>query len=408
MRILQINSFCGVASTGRIARDIHRLLINQGHESQIAYGRRSAKTCPEAFYFGNHLGFLFHVGLTFITDRHALYSSFSTRKLINFIEKYDPDLIHLHVIHGYYLNYKMLFNTLEKLNKPIIWTMHDCWAFTGHCAYFDFAQCSRWQAGCYDCPQKKSYPISLLLDQSTRNYRDKKALFNLPKNMMVVSPSHWLGDLVKQSFLSQYPVQVIHNGVDLDVFSPVSEAERTALRAKLSWEDKFVILAVANIWEPRKGYSTLENLIGLLAASEHLVMVGVNAYQQKRLPRQIQGITRTTSIQELADLYRAADVFINPTLDENFPTTNIEALACGTPVVTYQTGGSVESVDPTVGLIAQKNQPTDLLDKIRMIQQHGRQAYTQACRDKAVRLYGKEARYQDYIQLYHDRLGDPK
>ena len=402
MRILQINSFCGVASTGRIANDIHRLLLEQGHESLVAYARGTDKYCSDGYKFAGDFNFLFHVAYTFATDRHGFASILATRRLIRKIAAYKPDLVHLHVVHGYYVNIRLLFTYLKKINIPIVWTQHDCWAFTGHCGYFDYAQCDRWKTQCHHCPEKYRYPISLLLDNSRRNYQDKRKLFNGFSNLVLVTPSQWLSGLIQQSYLKSYPVRVIPNGVNLAVFRP----HESDFRARYSCTDRFVILAVATVWGKRKGLPDLLDLAHRLKDDEVLVMVGLDSHQKKRLPSGVVGITRTHDIQELADIYAAADVFINPTLEDNFPTTNLEALASGTPVVTYRTGGSIESVDTTTGLIAEQGNVEDLLQKIRQIKTTGKAIYTQACRTEAETTYSNHANCQTYIDLYRDLLAE--
>jgi len=403
MRILQINSLCGVGSTGRIASDIHHLLKEQGHESLVAYARSTSKYCQDGYKFAGNFNFLFHVAYTFVTDRHAFASTLATSRLIRKIEAYQPDLIHLHVVHGYYVNIKLLFNYLKKIDVPVVWTQHDCWSFTGHCGHFDYAGCDRWKTECHDCPEKYRYPISLLLDNSRRNYRDKKALYNGLSKLVLVTPSQWLADLTRESFLKDYPVQVIPNGINLDVFHP----HANNFREWYACTGRFVILAVATVWRARKGLPALLEIAQRLEADECLVLVGLEPHQKKQLPAGVIGITRTHDIQELSDIYAAADVYINPTLEDNFPTTNLEALASGTPVITYRTGGSVESVDAATGLIAEKDNADDLLLKIRQIKARGKSAYAQDCRKKAERLYDRFQNFQRYIDLYQDLLGDP-
>ncbi|MDD2458686.1 MAG: glycosyltransferase [Eubacteriales bacterium] len=402
MRILQINSFCGVASTGRIAKDIHTLLQAQGHESLVAFGRKPSKYCQDGFKFAGDLSFLLHVAYTFATDRQSFASVLATRRLIQKIADYQPDLVHLHIAHGYYVNIKILFDYLKKINIPVVWTQHDCWAFTGHCGYFDYAHCDRWKTECHHCPEKYRYPISLLLDNSRRNYRDKKNLFTGLANLVLVSPSYWLKGLIEDSYLKSYPVRVIPNGVNLAVFKP----HDNDFRQRYHCQDRYVILAVATAWGKRKGLPSLLELTQLLTADEILVMVGLDPHQKKQIPKGVIGITRTHDVRELADIYAAADVFINPTLEDNFPTTNLEALASGTPVVTYRTGGSIESIDAATGLIAEQGNVQDLLAKIRQIKANGKATYTRACREKAESAYNSQDNFHKYIDLYRDLLGE--
>lgn len=337
-----INSVCGVGSTGRICTDIAKILKAQGHECKIAYGRKAA---PEEFaefgvQIGNFRGVKIHGVLSRIFDDAGFHSKRATKNFIRWVEEYNPDVIHLHNLHGYYLHIGVLFNYLKKAKKPIIWTLHDCWSFTGHCSHYDFVGCEKYIGGCHHCPQKKRYPASLFFDNSKKNYERKKKLFTGLDNLTIVTPSKWLGEQVKKSFLKDYPVQVIYNGVDLSIFKPT----QSDFRVKYGLEDKKIILGVANVWDDRKGFDEFIKLSSLVDDTYHIVLVGVSDEQMKVLPKNILGIRRTNSVQELAGIYTAADVLFNPTYEDNYPTVNLEAQACGTPVITYATGGSVESV----------------------------------------------------------------
>lgn len=359
MKIFQINTVCGTGSTGRIAVDIAHVLEKEGHECCIAYGRGNAPSDVDSFRIDSKKEVYLHAALSRFTDAQGLYSTSATERLIQKIRDYDPDIIHLHNIHGYYLNYKVLFQFLSRYNKPIVWTLHDCWAFTGHCAYFDYVHCDRWKTECHDCPQKNTYPTSWLLDRSQENFRLKKSLFTGIKNLTIVTPSHWLAGLVKQSFLKEYPVEVIHNGIDLNVFKPT----HSDFRKRYHLEDKKIILGVASPWTPRKGLKDFIKLAELLDEETRIVLVGLNDKQIKSLPENIIGIKRTNNPQELAGIYTTADVFFNPTYEDNYPTTNLEALACGTPVVTYNTGGSPESAGDTA-VIIEKNDFKQILQEL--------------------------------------------
>ncbi len=342
MKVLMINSVCGIRSTGRICTDIAQVLEKNGHECKIAYGRECV---PEqyqkyAYRIGSDLGVKIHAGLSRIFDDTTFHSKRATKKFVEWIKQYDPDVIHLHNLHGYYLHIGELFKYLKTCGKKIIWTLHDCWLFTGHCAYFDFVGCDKWQTGCFACPQKKNYPQSLLKDNSRKNYERKKSLFTGIPNLTLVTPSKWLATLVKQSFLKEYLVDVIPNGIDLEMFKPTE----SDFRIKYKLEGKKVILGVASVWEKRKGLDDFIKLSEIVDNEYQVVLVGVSEEQKKLLPQNIIGITRTNSVKELAEIYTAADVFVNLTYEDNYPTVNLEAQACGTPVITYKTGGSVESV----------------------------------------------------------------
>ena len=340
MKILQINSTCGFGSTGRIAADILNTVTKNGGEGIICYGRGTASGGVPSYRIGSETLVKIHGILSRITDRQGFYSTKATKDLIRKIEEYNPDIIHLHNIHGYYLDIRVLFDYLKKCGKPIVWTLHDCWPFTGHCAYFTASGCEIWRTGCKNCPSKKEYPQSLIFDNSEKNYSEKKELFTGLTNMTLVTPSVWLKELIEKSFLSKYPIKVINNGINIDVFKPTE----SDFRKKYGIESKKIFLGVASVWEERKGLSDLIKLASLLKEDEKLVLVGLTGKQISELPNGIIGIERTESVKELAEIYSAADVFLNPTYEDNYPTTNLEAVSCGTPVVTYETGGSPESL----------------------------------------------------------------
>ena len=340
MKLLQINSTCGFGSTGRIAADILNTVTENGGEGIICYGRGTSPNGVPSYKIGNETLVKIHGVFSRITDRQGFYSTKATKDLIRKIEEYNPDIIHLHNIHGYYLDIRVLFDYLKKCGKPVVWTLHDCWAFTGHCAYFTASGCEKWKTWCGNCPSKKEYPQSLIFDNSEKNYSEKKELFTGLANMTLVTPSVWLKELAKQSFLSEYPIKVINNGINIDVFKPTE----SDFRKKHNIENKKIFLGVASVWEERKGLSDLIKLADLLKEDEKLILVGLTGKQISELPKGVLGIERTESAEELAEIFSAADVFLNPTYEDNYPTTNLEAIACGTPVVTYETGGSPESL----------------------------------------------------------------
>lgn len=340
MKILQINSTCGFGSTGRIAVDILNTVCENGGEGLICYGRGTAPEGVPSYKIGSETLVRIHGVLSRITDRQGFYSTNATKALVRKIEEYDPDIIHLHNIHGYYLDIRVLFDYLKKCEKPIVWTLHDCWAFTGHCAYFTSSGCDKWKTGCNNCPSKKDYPQSLVVDNSEKNYNEKKELFTGLQNVTLVTPSIWLSELVSESFLKEYPVKVINNGINTDIFKPTE----SDFKKRYAIEDKKVYLGVASVWEERKGLRDLIKLSTLLNENEKLVVVGLTEEQVSELPDGIIGLKRTENAKQLAEIYTAADAFLNPTYEDNYPTTNLESICCGTPVVTYNTGGSPESL----------------------------------------------------------------
>jgi len=336
VNVLIINSVCGTGSTGRICLRQARELEQQGHTVRIAYGRGF---CPEdiALRIGSDGDVRAHGLLTRLTDRHGFGSRRATAAFLRWAEDFDPQLLLLHNLHGYYLHIGLLFGWIKaRPQMRVRWTLHDCWAFTGHCSYFDYVDCPRWKTGCHHCPQKNEYPASWGPDRSRENYRDKRALFTGVRNMTLVTPSHWLAGLVKKSFLQEYPVEVVHNTIDTEVFRPTEGN----FRERHGLQDKRIVLGVASNWEKRKGLEDLLALSKRLGEPYRVVLVGL----KKRVPSGVLAIPRTESARELAQIYTAADVFVNPTYEDNYPTVNLEAAACGTPVITYRTGGSVESV----------------------------------------------------------------
>ena len=394
MKIAQINTVCGNGSVGRITVDIYHALKNAGHEGKIYYGRRTAPETAETEKFGSNLDMGIHVLSTFFTGTHGFNSKAQTKKLIESLKMYDPDLIHMHNIHGFYLNVEMFFEYLKQCGKPAVWTLHDCWSFTGHCAYFDFVECDKWKTSCEKCPQyRNSYPYALFKDGSKVNFTRKKVAFQGVKGLTIVTPSKWLGELVKESYLKEYPVKVIPNGIDLEKFVPQETKKR----------EKHLILGVANVWDRRKGLDYLKELSQMLDPDKYEVaVVGVSKKQIEGLPKGMIGIEHTQNVEELMQLYSEASVFANPTLEDNFPTTNLEALACGTPVVTFATGGSVEAVDETCGrVVPQKDMQafkaavTELCDNVENMRA--------ACREKALH-YNKYDRFGEYLNLYEESI----
>jgi len=396
LNILQINSVCGIGSTGRIATDLHAILVAQGHQSAVAYGRDVAKNCDRPIRIGGRLDNYLHVARTRLTDSHGFGSKTATKAFIEKIRDLNPDVFHLHNLHGYYLHIGLLFEYLKQANKPVIWTLHDCWAFTGHCSYFDRIGCERWKWECHDCPLKTEYPKSLLFDRSRWNYQRKKELFTGIRDLTIITPSMWLARLVNESFLRNYRVKVINNGIDLKVFKPT----QSGVFSRYNLENQFVLLGVAADWNQRKGYDYFVDLAKELRPDEKIVLVGVNAREIKHLPTGVIGIPKTNSITELAEIYSAADLFVNPTLEEVLGLVNLEALACGTPVITFNSGGSPECLDDGCGAVVERGNLSGLVEAIELMRKGGKEAYTVKCRQRAEDRFDKDARVAEYIDLY--------
>lgn len=396
MKVLQINATVNKGSTGRIAEQIGEMVIKKRWKSFIAFARPSQSSSSNTIKIGTKQDFIFHLLQSRFFDKHGFASKRATNNLLKKIKRINPDLIHLHNLHGYYIHIGALFNFLNDINKPIVWTFHDCWPFTGHCAYFDRADCEKWKTACYSCPLKNYYPTSWVLDNSKSNFMNKKKLFSNHPNLTIVTPSRWLGQMVKQSFLKNKTVKLIHNGVDLAIFKPT----KSSLREELSLGKAKVILGVANIWDDRKGLIDFLKLSEILNSQYQIVLVGLSKIQIKKLPANIIGIHRTENLEELVKLYSMADVYVNTTYSDNFPTTNIEALACGTPVITYDTGGSPEAIDENTGIVVKKGNVKGISDSIATILSNKDKFGLQNCEERAKELFNKNDRLNEYIVLY--------
>ena len=345
MRVLEINSVCGIKSTGRIVTDLAEKYILDGHECKIAYGRENVplKYKDISYRIGTNSNVKLNALKARIFDNEAFNAKKETKKFIEWANEYNPDVVWLHNLHGYYINIEMLFDWIKsRPQMEVRWTLHDCWSFTGHCAHFSMIDCDKWMTCCENCELKGDYPKSIFYDNCKVNFLKKKKSFLGVKNMKLITPSYWLADLVKQSFLKDYPVEVVHNTIDKSVFEPTFGN----FREKYGLQDKFIILGVASSWSNKKGLMDFIELSKLLDESFAIVMVGLTKKQIKKIDKNVICIEKTDSKKELAEIYTTADVFLNLTYEDNYPTVNLEAQACGTPCITYRTGGSVESVLP--------------------------------------------------------------
>ena len=399
-KLLQINPVVRLnTSTGRIMKEIGEIAIAAGWESYIAYsGARDGvpQHSSQLIPVGNKLDLAMHAVATRLFDAHGLASRRATKQLILRIREIDPDIIHIHNVHGYWLNYPLLCQYLQESGKPVIWTVHDCWLYTGHCYYYSAVGCDKWSTGCGHCPQKRAFPASWVFDRSARNWRDKQRAFGSLERLTIAPVSEWIRSEMSRSFLKDKQFQVIHNGIDLDVFKP--EAAEGQDRPTGT-----VILGVASLWvgHEEKGVQDFIQLAGLLREDEHLVLVGrMSEAQRAAFPANVQLIERTENVGKLAALYASATAFVNPTWQDNYPTVNLEAIACGTPVVTYRTGGSVEAVTAGTGFVVEQGDVQGLLDRVRELAAEDRKAVTERCRAHALQHFSKQERYQDYIRLY--------
>lgn len=413
MKYLFINAVAGNTSTGRIAAEQCRELQKEGHECVLAYGRWKVN-CDDVktVKIGNKLDYEIHGILTRLVDINGFASKRATRKFLKWAEEYNPDVVWLHNIHGYYINVEMLFNWIKsRPNMQVKWTLHDCWTLTGHCTHFMVAKCMQWKRSCTKCTQLREYPACYGISNVRKNHERKKKAFTGVNKMKIITPSNWLAELVRQSYLGEYPVEVSYNQIDTNVFKKTN----SNFRKDFNLENEIIILGVANVWNERKGLYDFYNLARMLDEKYAIVLVGVsekqinqfteimtNTYLSKvekekytvytkaekdkkesinntlkiakpieskvipqdvnKLYEAITGCTytgnitndlkcskfvcvqHTNSIQQLVEIYSAADIFANPTYEDSYPTVNLEALACGTPVITYDTGGSRETI----------------------------------------------------------------
>jgi len=396
--ILQINTFINSRSTGHIAEEIGDLVIKHGWDSYIGFGRDEHFSVSTKIHIGNEFDVLIHGLHTRFLDNHGLASKIVTKKFIDIIKQISPDIIHLHNIHGYYLNYKILFDFLSKANIPVIWTLHDCWTFTGHCAYYDYIKCKKWQDGCFHCPLLKSYPRSFF-DRSSKNWLDKRRSFTSLDNLLLVPVSNWLSKELSCSFLKDIPKKVIFNGVNLAIFKPVSSKKK-----QLGLNEKFIILGAANVWEKRKGLYDFIELSKYIASDMHIILIGLDEKQIKKLPENIMGFKRTEDVKSLVDFYSTADVCLNLSSEETFGMTTVEAFACGTPGIVYNATASPELITSDTGFVVEAGDVKNLYNSILKIKNKGKSFYSKACIDRARMFYDMDKNFLQYIDLYQKLL----
>ena len=349
MKYVQINAYSGGWADSIIFKK-HRELVAGGDESWVFWARGNHEQDEHLQCIASYPEVCLDVLRTRIDGKPGFHSETITRRLLKKLDDIDPDVVHLHVLLGYYINVPMLFDWLAINRCKVVWTLHDCWAFTGHCIYFTYAKCEQWRTGCACramCPQKRTYPETFAGDAAVRwSYKQKKRLFTMlpPERVQLITPSQWLADLTKQSFLGKYDVEIVHNTINADVFKPAP----SDFRDRYGIGERFMVLGVASKWSERKGLPDFVRLAKELDSNRFaVVLVGLNDKQIKQVQRELSSavaLPKTGSAQELAEAYTAADVFFNPTTEDNYPTVNLEAEACGTRVVTYDTGGCRETL----------------------------------------------------------------
>ena len=403
MRIAQINMVPN-GSTGKIMLQMAQVARDRGHEVRTyatdIYNRFKKPASVSVLghsTWGSCGENTVHYILGSLLGRNGCFSRKGTRKLVQELAQWKPDVLHLHNLHCYCIHLPTLFRFIKENDVRVVWTLHDCWAFTGQCPHFERIGCEKWRTGCHHCPQIGSYPKAYR-DNSRQMYELKKQWFTGVKDMTLVTPSHWLVDLAGQSFLKEYPIRVIHNGIDLSVFKPT----QSTFRAKYGIsEEKKILLGVAFGWGERKGLDVFLELAKRLDDGYQIVLVGTDEKVDAQLPGNILSIHRTGNQQELAEIYAAADLFVNPTREDTYPTVNMEALACGTPVLTFRTGGSPEIPDETCGAVVEKNDVDAVEEQILRICLE-RPYSREACLKRAEQ-FDMHIKYEEYIRLYAEK-----
>lgn len=390
MVVLQINATYGVGSTGRICAQISNSLTNRNIENYAAYSLGKSLE-------GNSYKF----SSPFLTKLYSLkarvFGSFgfeaivSTKRLISYIKKVNPDVVLIHNIHSHDVNIKMLFDFLNKQQIKVYYTFHDCWAFTGYCPYFTYCNCNKWaeKSGCSSCIQKKNF--SWIKDRSHKNFLYKKECLS-KSNMTIICPSKWMAEVTKSSFLGKKEILVVNNGIDLEKFNYIENAKIDNELLK----GKRIILGVAYKFDKRKGIDYFIEISKRIPKDFVIVLVG-KLEKGTKLPDSIVHIEKTDSQEKLAELYSSAAVFVNPTREDNFPTTHIESLACGTPVVTFDVGGSKEVIEEGVGAFVAPGDIEAMTTKI--IQIASAEKDVKKCREVALHY-----NYQSMSEKYADIL----
>lgn len=395
MKIIQISSV-PYGSIAKIMIEIAAVANKRGHFAYVAsgYSTHPISQMPKGYMkIGNVITKLVHLLLARITGLNGCFSWIATKLFLKEVKKINPDIIHIHNLHGWYINIPTLFSYFKKQNIQVIWTLHDCWPITGHCPHFDMIRCEKWKRECCDCLQYRSYPQSLI-DNSKYMHKLKKKWFMGLKDLIIVTPSFWLSQLVQQSFLGEYTIKVINNGIDLSVFKP----QNNDFKNKNNCENKFIILGVALGWNERKGLDVFIDLAKCLEHKYKIVLVGMDKDTGTQLPQNIMTIPRTQNSVQLAELYSMADVFVNPTREDTYPTVNMEALACGTPVITFRTGGSPEMIDETCGVVVERDD-IDTLQK-EIVRVCMEKPFSQEQCIKKAQEFDANQRFKEYIELY--------
>lgn len=393
MKVLQINATYGSGSTGKICYSVAKLMDKENIENLTLYSQGELKA-ENAVKIKNKNYYKIQALKSRIFGNYGFNSSSATKEIIRQIKEFSPDIVHLHNIHGHNVNLKTLFTFFKKNPQiKLFWTFHDCWAFTAYCPHYTMAKCYKWQSECSHCKLRKEY--SWFFDKSKKLFNRKKELFT-GLNLTIVTPSEWLAGEVKKSFMKDYPVKVINNGIDLSVFKPTESNFREKHGIG---NDKFLLSGVAFGWGERKGLDVFIELSRRLDKNKYaIVLVGGNAETDKLLPKDIISIHRTQNQTELAEIYTACDLFVNPTREENYPTVNMESIACGTPVITFKTGGSPEIINEKTGAVVDCDDINGLIKEIERIRKE--RPFTKEDCVLRAEEFDADKKFKEYIELY--------
>lgn len=392
MKIAFINSVAGFGSTGRL---VSTLSMMDEVDGKVYYGRKKDSSNAISMRFTGDIGNVTHAIGTYFFDDHGFHNAMETKRMLKDLDEFNPDIVHLHNLHGYYVHVGVLFDYLKRKDKKVIWTLHDCWSFTGHCAHYDGIGCDKWKSKCYDCPITNEYPFSWNKHNVTKNFERKKEVFtSIKDNLTIVTPSYWLEEQVKQSFLKECNVMTIHNGINLNDF----KYTESSFREKYHLEDSFIVLAVASVWDATKGIEDLKELANSLPENIKLVVVGGTLSSNTTTIENALCIPRTNTVKELCEIYSASDAFINLTKQDTFPTVNIEALACGLPVITYKTGGSPEILTEKTGIVVEKNN-IEIMKEVLIELAKNNSFKKEDCIEVASH-YSLDKMYESYLGLY--------
>jgi glycosyltransferase involved in cell wall biosynthesis len=401
MKVAYINTVL-TGSTGKIMRETANLAKEMGAQIRLCVpkGRHNdINMAQDVLPIGNRFSEDLHILLGRITGLQGCFGVFATYRFLKRLKKFGPDILHLHNLHNCYINLPMLFRWIKKKNIKVVWTLHDCWSFTGHCPHFTVEKCNRWETGCYKCSKFRAYPQSYI-DTSKMLFKAKKRWFTGVNDLTIVTPSRWLADLAKKSFLKDYPIITINNGIDIgnEGFMPID----STFKRDYNIEDKYVVLGVAGAWSRDKGLDAFVELSKRLDKKFQVVLVGTSEKVDAGLPENIISIHKTQSKKQLAEIYSAADLFVNPTRADTFPTVNIEALACGTPVLTFETGGSPEIIDEACGSVVKCDDLDAFVNEIQRICTE--KPYSkEACLKRSEDFDNKKC-FEKYIKLYEEML----